>query len=325
MFPRIFRSDTENVAANRKRQIDTLKIFNDNVTELQEDAEYQVEFTAAGAPMAVLVTLGPDFPLEKPVLKITPPVVHPWVSDQGEITSAPGLLNFTVHSDLGRVVQAIIGEFSRNPPSLSSEAAAGVNHRGSDRATSDQSSPAPAPPWGPGGGAGPRGPALFPELLDLGTEELRALDASADRREAFLRGLPQTSALDAQVASTMAGTEELAKGNLARRPELERLRESIADKMETLRALKNSYDSLSQDYQRISEKYAPENIRDLLRLAAAECDEETDRLAERFLASNIDVDEFVNVYIEKKMLSQLRKTKEEKLTSQLKELQRAGY
>lgn len=40
-----------------------------------------------------MVILCPKFPLEKPVLKIFPSVQHPWINENGEITSAPGLLN----------------------------------------------------------------------------------------------------------------------------------------------------------------------------------------------------------------------------------------
>ncbi|XP_043280229.1 vacuolar protein sorting-associated protein 37A-like [Venturia canescens] len=131
MISRIFRGETENVAAKRKRQIDTLKIFNDNVSELREDVEYQVQFDAASRRMAITVELSPEFPWEKPVLRVSPPITHPWCNEHSEITSAPGLLNFTVHSDLGRVVQAIIREFSKNPPQLQEDVASAsvVTHR----------------------------------------------------------------------------------------------------------------------------------------------------------------------------------------------------
>lgn len=42
------------------------------------------------------------------------------------------MYQFTVHSDLGRVVQAIIREFSKNPPQLLEEVSPGSvkSHRG---------------------------------------------------------------------------------------------------------------------------------------------------------------------------------------------------
>lgn len=53
----------------------------------------------------------------RPILKISPSINHLWVNASGdEIINAPGLLNFTRHSDLGRVVQAVIRELQRRPP-----------------------------------------------------------------------------------------------------------------------------------------------------------------------------------------------------------------
>jgi hypothetical protein len=68
-------------------------VFLFSVTEVKENCEYRVDFTSGGNQLSLLVILGPDFPLEKPVLKILPIVQHPWVSENGEVTGAPGLLN----------------------------------------------------------------------------------------------------------------------------------------------------------------------------------------------------------------------------------------
>lgn len=64
-----------------------------SVTEIREGYEYQVLFRVNGSEYRILVTLTSDFPAEKPILKVTPLIAHPWVSPEGEITSAPGLLN----------------------------------------------------------------------------------------------------------------------------------------------------------------------------------------------------------------------------------------
>lgn len=61
--------------------------------ELQEDVEYQVQFDTGEVRMAITVSLSPEFPLEKPVLRVTPPISHPWCNEHSEIISAPGLLN----------------------------------------------------------------------------------------------------------------------------------------------------------------------------------------------------------------------------------------
>lgn len=64
-----------------------------SVVELREDVEYQVQFDAGDKRMAIMVSLSPEFPLEKPVLRVSPPISHPWCNEHNEIISAPGLLN----------------------------------------------------------------------------------------------------------------------------------------------------------------------------------------------------------------------------------------
>lgn len=70
-----------------------------SVVELREDVEYQVQFNAGERRMAIMVSLSPEFPLEKPVLRVSPPVNHPWCNEYSEITSAPGLLNVRLSSN----------------------------------------------------------------------------------------------------------------------------------------------------------------------------------------------------------------------------------
>lgn len=159
MLPRQYYSEQD----IRKRQIDTLKVFNDNVLELSENSEYRVEFLVHGKNMSLSVVLGPDFPNEKPSIFINPPIMHPWIGENSnQVIGAPGLLNYTLHSDLGRVVQAIIREFQKSIPKLpnTEETVKSVE-------TSPQSQAA--------------GQSLmFPELNDCSIEELQDVLENTD-------------------------------------------------------------------------------------------------------------------------------------------------
>lgn len=74
------------------------------MTELREDAEYKVEFEAGNRRMAIMVSLPPEFPLDKPTLRVTPPVEHPWCNEHSEIVSAPGLLNVSRFNDCNKYI-----------------------------------------------------------------------------------------------------------------------------------------------------------------------------------------------------------------------------
>nr|CAD7432422.1 unnamed protein product [Timema monikensis] len=346
------------------RRVDSVPGLSENiahVTEVQEDLEYKVDFLAGGVNMVLLVSLSPDFPLDKPVLKVQPLVIHPWVNDHSEIVSAPGLLNYTVHSDLGRVVQAIISEFSRNPPpvALGNEPQGSLPPLGGSEVSTDQSSSLARFPQVTGSYMGvypPQSPVhtvntlTFPELLDLTTEELRTLNNSEDRQQDWVESMPQCARLNAELDALIERTQELAglspdrvyvashaslpynvnhrrssectdwpgvraktspsperphvqatEENLRKKPELSRLRKETEGKLATVKSLKSSFDSLSQEFQRRSEIYAPENIRRSLQLSALRSDEETESIAEHFLSGDMDVDHFTHLYIDKRM------------------------
>ena len=89
--------------------------------------------------------------------------------------------------------------------------------------------------------------------------------------------------------------------------------------------LKARYDHLIQRYNKLSEVFTPDHIKECLRRAADESHEESEKIAEDFLNRKIDVERFLSTYIECRKLGQARRTKEEKLAHQLNELKRAGF
>lgn len=146
----------------RKRQIDTLKVFNENVVEIKESSEYRIDFTVNQKNMCLNVILSPDFPNEKPSIFVNPPVLHPWVAENSnQIVGAPGLLNFTIHSDLGRVVQAIIREFQKSVLNITVEVSSRSSEASPRSTVSAQS-------------------MLFPELNNFTIEELREILENTD-------------------------------------------------------------------------------------------------------------------------------------------------
>ncbi|PIK57774.1 putative vacuolar protein sorting-associated protein 37A [Apostichopus japonicus] len=100
----------------RGKQITSLRNLNPNVVEIKVQAEYRISITQQGHNIAIHIILPPQFPQEKPVVRVSPPVRHPWVSPTMEVIGCPRLCSFGVHTDLGRVVQDIVQEFTQNPP-----------------------------------------------------------------------------------------------------------------------------------------------------------------------------------------------------------------
>ncbi|CAG4967345.1 unnamed protein product [Colias eurytheme] len=299
MLPRTYYTDHD----IRKRQIDTLKIFNANVAEIKEFSEYKVEFTANNRNMVLNIVLPPEFPNEKPAIFINPVFPHPWLADNSnQVIGAPGLLNYTLHSDLGRVVQAIIREFQRSAPSIASE------DKSTD--TSPQSHISV-------------NSMMFPELSELTIEELQEILENPDLQDKLLENNPQLTEIDLETEELMNSIEEIAQDNLAKQQMLDEMKSKVLDRISTIVQLKMNYEELNRKYQKMSEMYDPHKIRDCLKNAAMQADEDAEAIAEQFLLGTISVETFILKFAEKRALGQARRAREERLAHQLAQLDKA--
>ncbi|XP_057670850.1 vacuolar protein sorting-associated protein 37A isoform X1 [Diorhabda carinulata] len=341
MLPRLLKANDI-----RKHQINTLKIFNENVAEIIEGEEYDLYFNSGGNNLCLKVSLPKDFPNEKPSLKIIPTIVHTWITSDGDITSAPGLLNWTVHSDLGRVVQAIIREYQRTPPPLAVNQSASMSPTipiskkifficqklvfiieisdGEIRASpinfstfSNMKSFSPPPH--------PQQILSIPELSTLTLDELQFLNENTDKQDEFIEQLAPIKEQNKALDSLIQNVEELAESNFSKEDKLKELKKSVENRLEEITKLAFENERLHSVYQQLYDKYAPRNIQEQLKLEAEKADIESERVAESFLNGDIDVDKFVSDFIKIKTLSQSRKTKEEKLGQQLDRLEQAGF
>ncbi|XP_061625372.1 vacuolar protein sorting-associated protein 37A isoform X2 [Phyllopteryx taeniolatus] len=103
----------------RQRQIESLKAAHPSIAEIQKDVEYRIPFTVNNSTITVNILLPPQFPQEKPVVSVYPPVGHHLVdSNNGTVITSPLITNFGMHSDLGKVIQSLLDEFWKSPPAL---------------------------------------------------------------------------------------------------------------------------------------------------------------------------------------------------------------
>ncbi|KAK2520968.1 vacuolar protein sorting-associated protein 37A [Columba livia] len=102
----------------KQRQIESLRGAHASITEIQKDVEYRLPFTVNNLTININILLPPQFPQEKPVISVFPPVRHHLVDKQGVYVTSPLISNFTMHSDLGKIIQSLLDEFWKNPPVL---------------------------------------------------------------------------------------------------------------------------------------------------------------------------------------------------------------
>ncbi|XP_071492192.1 vacuolar protein sorting-associated protein 37A-like [Diadema antillarum] len=101
--------------AQRSKQIESLKNVNPNVVELKRDEEYRVTFTCGGNHVAFAIYLPPEFPQAKPIITVSPPMRHGFLDDSMKVVRYLPLVNFSVQTDLGRMIHTLIQDFSKQP------------------------------------------------------------------------------------------------------------------------------------------------------------------------------------------------------------------
>ncbi|CAI5783911.1 VPS37 C-terminal domain-containing protein [Podarcis lilfordi] len=102
----------------KQRQIESLRSAHAAIAEIQKDVEYRLPFTVNNLTININILLPPQFPQEKPVISVFPPIRHHLMDKQGVYVACPLISNFTMHSDLGKIVQSVLDEFWKNPPVL---------------------------------------------------------------------------------------------------------------------------------------------------------------------------------------------------------------
>ncbi|XP_045391437.1 vacuolar protein sorting-associated protein 37A isoform X1 [Lemur catta] len=108
----------------KQRLIESLRNSHTSIAEIQKDVEYRLPFTINNLTINMNILLPPQFPQEKPVISVYPPIRHHLMDKQGIYVTSPLVNNFTMHSDLGKIVQSLLDEFWKTPPVLAPTSAA---------------------------------------------------------------------------------------------------------------------------------------------------------------------------------------------------------
>lgn len=258
-----------------------------SVSVIQEDERYGIKFKSGAREITLVIVLGAKFPYETPTLSLDPNLSHQWI-ENGEIVQFPGLVNFTVNSDLGRVCQAIIREFEKNPAELAS-------------------SPAQVQ-------------STIPGLNSLDAHQLLALLNDELFLDDFVEELPPIKALNSELDTLIQETEDLAKANLEKDSTLSELQTSLESLSTQFVQLGAKYGQTNKKYEEKSGEYSPQNIRQLLEIGVSNAESECDETVEKFLEGNQNLSEFLEDFMKVKKLIATRKFKEERLNYQLNQL-----
>ncbi|XP_071561292.1 vacuolar protein sorting-associated protein 37B [Temnothorax nylanderi] len=164
-------------------------------------------------------------------------------------------------------------------------------------------------------------PAALGLLSHLDNDELKELLNNDGKFEDIVRDIKQFKDLETEKEMLMASNRSLAEFNLAKQPELEEGKQVLKELSEQANQLCISVRSKIDEMRDKSGTMSVDAALDLLQAAAAEIEEESEGIAEKFLAGDIEVDEFLDQFLSRRKLMHLRKVKVDKL----RELIRKGH
>ncbi|KAK2586080.1 hypothetical protein KPH14_008368 [Odynerus spinipes] len=156
-------------------------------------------------------------------------------------------------------------------------------------------------------------PAALGLLTHLSNDELKDILNDDSKFEDIVKDIKQFKELETEKEMLMASNRSLAEFNLSKQPELEEGKQVLKELSEKGRQLCCSVKEKLNEMRDKSGAMTVDTALDLLQASAAEIEEESEKVAEKFLAGDIEVDEFLEQFLSRRKLMHLRKVKVDKL------------
>ena len=155
-------------------------------------------------------------------------------------------------------------------------------------------------------------------LQHLNNEELKEiLNGKTDKIEELAKEDRRLKDLESERDMLIASNKSLAEFNLSREPTYSDARRRLVEAHKETVELKRQVESKRDRVNELSKQTSLDTTLALMQTAAAEAEEESEKIATQFLSSEISVDVFLAQFVPSRKTSHLRRVKTEKLMEQL--------
>ncbi|CAH3110100.1 unnamed protein product [Pocillopora meandrina] len=155
------------------------------------------------------------------------------------------------------------------------------------------------------------------ELKDLLENESQLNELIADNEE--------VKRIQVQRETLMASNRSLAEYNLSQQPILEAKKNALFEAHRNKAVIQEMYEEYRKKLDALSSQYSPDTTLALLQTSAAQAEEEAEKIADKFLDGEINVEDFIQSFQSQKTIHSLRKIKSEKLTELLRSRMSSQY
>ncbi|KAM3717587.1 Vacuolar protein [Dirofilaria immitis] len=148
------------------------------------------------------------------------------------------------------------------------------------------------------------------------------LDNDGEKKiDDIIDNISQVRTLPTEREMGLVQNKSLAEWNLSQEPKIEEAKRRLRNTYEEAVKVKEEVIRLKGKLNSLSEERSLDTSSALLQAAAQTADDESEAIADRYLNGEIEVDQFLKEFIEKKTLAHMRKIKSEKLLAILRQQQ----
>ncbi|EFO27819.1 hypothetical protein LOAG_00655 [Loa loa] len=137
----------------------------------------------------------------------------------------------------------------------------------------------------------------------------------------IIDNISQVRTLPTEREMGLVQNKSLAEWNLSQEPKIEEAKRRLRTTYEEAVKVKDEVMELKEKLNSLSEERSLDTSTALLQAAAQSADDESEAIANRYLSGEIEVDQFLKEFIEKKTLAHMRKIKADKLSVILRQQQ----
>lgn len=162
-------------------------------------------------------------------------------------------------------------------------------------------------------------------LQHLNNDELKEiLNEKTDKIEELAKEDRRLKDLENERDMLIASNKSLAEFNLSREPAFNEARKRLVEAHRDAAELRKQVEAKRDRVNELSKQTSLETTLALMQTAAAEAEEESEKIASQFLSSDISVDAFLAQFIPSRKTSHLRRIKTEKLMDYVRQQQRSA-
>lgn len=151
------------------------------------------------------------------------------------------------------------------------------------------------------------------ELTRFNDDDLKELLNDDAKCDELVKNIREVKELETEKEVLMASNKSLAEYNLSKEPGLNEGKQRLAELSETASTLYRSVETKLAELKQHSGNLSVETTLALLQTAAAETEEESETLAEKFLSGDVEVDAFLDQFAVLRKLMHLRRVKADKM------------